>query len=156
AYFPASPRYYLADRKDQWCDWIHQRDELLIASWGRLGYDPDTPAEVFDAMLRRRFGEKSAEIGRAWQAASRVIPTAFTAFSLGPDPRNPAPELEWGGAPRAFIEREPFDSHVFMSVKELMALRATGGIDGRLTPLDAAAILESLRDQCAPMARFDP
>ncbi len=154
AYFPASERYYLADPKDQWCDWIHQRDALFITSWGRLGYDPDTSAEVFAAAARDRFGPRAAEIAQAWQAASRIIPTAFSAYSLGPDHRSHAPELEWGGDTRAFIDREPFDSHVFMSVKELLGLLSTGGIDGRLTPLDAAAMLERLRDQCAPLARI--
>ncbi len=149
AYFPASPRYYLADKKDQWCNWIHQRDELFLSAWGRLAYDPETSAEVFDSMLRECFGPSSPEIAKAWHAASRIIPTAFTAYSLGPDHRSHAPELEWGGDTRAFIDREPFDSHVFMSVKEMEAIRATGGKDGRLTPLDAAAMLEKLRDEAA-------
>jgi dienelactone hydrolase len=154
AYFPASARYYLADPKDQWCEWIHQRDELFLTSWGRLGYDPDTPAEVFAASMRDRFGPHADEIAAAWRAASRVIPTAFSAYSLGPDHRSHAPELEWGGDSHAFIDREPFDSHVFMSVKELVALRSTGGTDGRSTPLDAAAMLERLGTECLPLSRI--
>ncbi len=148
AYFPASPGYYLADPKDRWCDWMHQRDDLFIMSWGRLGYDPQTPAEVFRAPLKARFGSHADQIAAAWQAASRVIPTAFSAYSLGPDHRNHAPELEWGGDTSAFIDREPFDSHVFMSVKEMTALRSMEGQDGRLTPLDAAELLHGLANQC--------
>ncbi|MCC6427145.1 MAG: prolyl oligopeptidase family serine peptidase [Phycisphaerales bacterium] len=152
AYFPASPRYYLANEADRWCDWIHQRDEMFISSWGRYGYDPATPPEVFSSWISDRFGSQARVIEDAWNAASRVIPTAFSAYSLGPDHRNHAPELEWGGDTAAFMDREPFDSHVFMSAKEMLALRATGGIDGRLTPLDAAAMLEDLRDRCKPVA----
>lgn len=153
AYFPASPTYYLADPGSRWCNWIHERDALFLMSWGRLGYDPGTPPQVFEAMAHERFGARSAEISRSWQAASRIIPTAFSAYSLGPDHRSHAPELEWGGDLRAFIDREPFDSHVFMSVKELVARQATGGIDGRLTPLDAAAMLEKLRDESLALTR---
>jgi dienelactone hydrolase len=147
AYFPASQNYYLADPHDRWCNWIHERDALFLTSWGRLGYDPDTPPEVFAAMMRERFGSHADAIAKAWQAASRVVPTAFSAYSLGPDHRSHAPELEWGGDSHAFIDREPFDSHVFMSVKEFVSEQATGGIDGRLTPLDAASMLDSLKDE---------
>lgn len=153
AYFPASPKYYLADPGTRWCNWIHERDAIFLTSWGRLGYDPATPPEVFDEMARERFGARAAEITRAWRSASRIIPTAFSAYALGPDHRSHALELEWGGDLHAFIDREPFDSHVFMSVKELVAQQATGGIDGRLTPLDAAAMLEMLRDESRLISR---
>lgn len=153
AYFPASPDYYLADPRDRWCRWIHERDALFLTSWGRLGYDPGTPEEVFEAMAGERFGRHSREITRSWRAASRIIPTAFSAYALGPDHRSHAPELEWGGDLRSFVDREPFDSHVFMSAKECVALRATGGVDGRLTPLDAASMLEKLRDESLVLTR---
>ncbi|MBM3311437.1 MAG: hypothetical protein FJY80_08015, partial [Candidatus Aminicenantes bacterium] len=42
-YYPKSPRYYLADPADAYCDWTHERDWMYLNLWGRLGYDPDTP-----------------------------------------------------------------------------------------------------------------
>ena len=105
--------------------------------WGRLGYDPSVPDEVFDAAARRHLGVSSNTLVEEWREASRVIPTAFTAYSLGPDHRDHAPELEWGGTTDDFIQGEPFDSHVFRSIKEELAYRATGGIDGR-EPLEGA------------------
>lgn len=136
SYFPATPEYYLADPKDQWCKWIHQRDALWLIQWGRLGYDPKTPESVFEHAIGTHLGSEAPLYAPTWKQRSRIIPSSFTAYSLGPDHRDHAPELEWGGSLDDFIQGEPFDSHVFMSTKEQLALEATGGHDGRLRPTD--------------------
>jgi len=136
AYYPASPRYYMADKNDLYCNWIHERDELYLLLWGRLGYNPDLEDSFFDSRV--------PAFAEAWKAASKVIPTAFCAWSLGPDHRNHAPEMEWGGNTYEFLSREPFDSHVFMSSKEAIALDHTRGKDGRLRPWQAARRLDEL------------
>lgn len=145
AYYPASPRYYLADPDNAWCDWVVERDSLYYMLWGRLGYDPELRTERLDAMAALELGidgnDEKRRILSSWKAASRVVPTAFSAYALGPDHRNHAPELEWGGSTEAFVVNEPFDSHVYMSMKEDRAIEATGGIDGRFRPDDAAAQL---------------
>ncbi len=137
SYFPATPKYYIADPKDVWCKWIHQRDALWLIQWGRLGYDPTTPESIFEHAIEKHLGKETKELASVWKQASRVVPTSFTAWSMGPDHRDHAPELEWGGTLEDFIQGEPFDSHVFMSTKEALALEATGGHDGRLRPTDA-------------------
>ncbi|MSR62721.1 MAG: hypothetical protein EXS08_09800 [Planctomycetes bacterium] len=146
AYFPASPRYYTADPADIAFRWIHQRDELYLMLWGRLGYDPSVADEVFDAAARAHLGLSSNELGNklveAWKTASRVVPSAFTAFSFGPDHRDHAPELEWGGDTNTWMQGEPFDAHVVVPLQQEFALRATGGKDGRRTTVDVAHELE--------------
>lgn len=132
AYFPASPDYYLADPATRYCNWIHERDRMYLMLWGRMGYDPDTPEDVFTFELQRHFGEGAGAIADAWKAASRVIPTAFTTWAFGPDHRDHAPELEWGGELENVLQFEPFDSHVFRTIREELAYRATGGRDGRM------------------------
>ncbi|MBI5434353.1 MAG: acetylxylan esterase [Planctomycetes bacterium] len=131
SYFPATPRYYLADPKDQWCTWIHQRDALWLIQWGRLGYDSKTPESVFERAIENHLSKYVRSIATNWKAASAIVPTLFTAFSFGPDHRDHAPELEWGGTTDDVIQNEPFDSHVFLSIKERLAYSATGGVDGR-------------------------
>jgi len=43
--------------------------------WGRLGYDPCTPKELLQGLIRYRFPTVDAvKVFDAWQAASRVIP----------------------------------------------------------------------------------
>ncbi len=140
-YYPKSPRYYLADPKDSYCDWICERDWMYLNLWGRLGYDPNTPDKVFDAMVADTLGQAGARLVAPWKAAGRIISTAFSSFSLGPDHRNHAIELEWGGNTSGYIASEAFDAHVFKSVREALADPATGGRDGRITPLETAARL---------------
>ncbi len=149
AYFPASPSYYLADRATLPCDWIHQRDELYLLEWGRLGYDPTTPDRVFTQRLRERFGDAAEPLDAAWRAASRVVPLALLAHAFGPDHRDHAPELEWGGATREWIEGEGLDTHAFLPIREEIALRTTGGRDGRISALRVAAELDSLAQEIA-------
>ena len=144
AYYPKSPRYYAADAQNVSCDWIHQRDELYLMQWGRLGYDPKTSDEVFAQAMKERFGAAAAPLGRAWTAASHIVPIAMMMRAIGPDHRDHAPELEWGGSTREFIEGEGLDTHVFRPIREEIALRATGGHDGRVSALEVAAELEAL------------
>ncbi|HMA54036.1 MAG TPA: prolyl oligopeptidase family serine peptidase, partial [Acidobacteriota bacterium] len=140
-YYPQSPRYYMADPKDVFCEWTHQRDWMYINLWGRLGYDPATPDETFEAMIADKLGPAAKDLVPAWSAAGRIVHLAFSAFSLGPDHRNHAIELEWGGDTAGYVAGDPFDSHVFKSVRDMLADAATGGLDGRLAPPQTAARL---------------
>jgi dienelactone hydrolase len=151
-YYPKSPRYYLADPKDAYCQWTHERDWMYLNLWGRLGYDPDTPEERFDALVADKLGSAASLLVEAWKAASQVLSTAFSAFSLGPDHRNHAIELEWGGDTPGYLASEPFDSHVFSSIREAVAGNAAGGLDGRIPPQATAARLTSYADAAAKAA----
>ena len=155
AFYPAETRYLVARDEDRGCRWIHERDRLFLLLWGRLGYDPATPDPVFERQFTTRFGAAGSGIARVWQQASQVVPRAFTAFSLGPDHRNHAPELELGGDSAAFHAGEAFDSHVFASMKEAVAYRATGGKDGRRLPVEAFATTPAL-GTLPTLAGLDP
>ncbi|MSR46192.1 MAG: hypothetical protein EXS13_03860 [Planctomycetes bacterium] len=144
AYFPATPTYYLVDAAARPCDWIHQRDELYLFEWGRLGYDPTTPDARFEQKLAERFGASAKPLDAAWRAASRVVPLALLSHCFGPDHRDHAPELEWGGSTRDWIEGEGLDTHAFLPIREEIALRATGGRDGRIGALRVAEEQEAL------------
>lgn len=131
AYYPKSPDYYLANPKDKYCDWIHQRDEMYWMTWGRLGYDPKTPDETFDDHAKELLQDQTGKLVEAWKEASLIIPKAFMAFSLGPDHRNHAPELEWGGDTNLYLANQGFDSSVYQSTQEYLANAATKGLDSR-------------------------
>jgi dienelactone hydrolase len=153
-YYPKSPRYYVADPKDVFCDWTHERDWMYLNLWGRLGFDPETLNGVFEAMVADKLGSAAAPLTAAWTAASRIVSTAFSAFSLGPDHRNHAVELEWGGDTAGYLAAEPFDSHVFKSVREALADAATGGRDGRIGPMESAARLAADAEAAAKAAEI--
>ncbi len=153
AYFPKDPAYYLADPADRYCNWIHERDEVWWAMWGRLGYDPATPDAVFEGMLKKRFGSGAPAVSRAWRLASRIVPRAYAAFSLGPDHRSHAPELEFGGGDGSFLWCEAFDSFSYRSVAEDLAYRALGVEDGRISPQATVADLLRLSRDAEAAAR---
>lgn len=122
AYFPKSPQYYLANPRDQYVNWIHQRDELYWMCWGRLGYDPKTPDSVFDDVVADWFGASGKAVAESWKKASEIVPLAALAYSLGPDHRDHAPELETGGDMQAFIDGQPFDPLVYASPAESVVM----------------------------------
>ena len=153
-YYPKSPRYYLADPADGYVDWAHERDWMYLNLWGRLGYDPDTPEEAFDALVADKLGSAAGPLGEAWKAAGRVVSTAFSAFSLGPDHRNHAVELEWGGDTSAYLAAEPFDSHVFASIRDALSRGVARGVDGRVPPWETAAMLIAEADAAAKAAEI--
>jgi dienelactone hydrolase len=132
AYYPKSQEYYLANPKDKYVDWIHQRDEMYWMTWGRLGYDPTTPDTVFDAKVAGWFGSQGQQIADIWKEASTVVPLAYMAYALGPDHRDHAPELETGGDAFAFVDGNPFDPFVFKPAHEVTGFQAVGGRDGRV------------------------
>jgi dienelactone hydrolase len=143
AYYPASSLYYLADPSDQYTDWILDRDEPYIMLWGRYGYDPKTPDAAFRLWFTDHFGKQGPAVARTWEIASKIVPTAYTVFSLGPDHRNHNPEMELGGDTDTFIQTEPFDSFSVASVKSALSIAAAGGHDGRTPSYAYAARLES-------------
>ncbi|MDD8025848.1 MAG: dienelactone hydrolase family protein [Acidobacteriota bacterium] len=140
-YYPKSPRYYLADPADAYVDWTHERDWMYLNLWGRLGYDPATPDEAFEAMIADVLGPAGAPLAEAWRAAGRIVMTAYSAFSLGPDHRQHAIELEWGGDTAAYIAAEPFDSQAYQSIRDALAAEAGMAEDGRIPPQETAARL---------------
>ncbi len=139
AYFPKSPLYYLANPADQYCDYIHQRDELYWMTWGRLGYDPKTPDSTFDAVVKQWFGSQGQKIADAWKAASTIVPLAYMAHAYGPDHRDHAPELETGGGEEDYIQDQPFDPLVIKPVLE------TFMPDGRANSGEVAESLDILQ-----------
>ncbi|HTQ11050.1 MAG TPA: prolyl oligopeptidase family serine peptidase, partial [Fimbriimonadaceae bacterium] len=156
AYYPASPLYYLKNSKDAYCRWIHQRDELYLDLWGRMGYDPSTPETAFRLTLVKWFGKDADRVAFATKAASRINFLVSQAFDIGPDIRDHNVDMEWGGDNEFFTQCEGFDPHSFMTASEEAAILATGGEDGRTRPAEVAAELTSLAAQAKTGLARDP
>lgn len=61
---PASPR--VLENEKHWYSFL---------LWGRMGYDPETPAELLKGLLKDRFPNvPNQKLYSSWQAASMVIP----------------------------------------------------------------------------------
>jgi hypothetical protein len=131
AYYPASPAYYLRNPSDAYTSWVADRDHMYAMLWGRLGYDPNTDESVFQQRLQDQFGAAAAPLATAWKAGTEIVARAFTGHSRGPDHRNQAPELEYGGDREEFVLNEPYDTLSYLSPGHFAALQALGAMDGR-------------------------
>ncbi len=56
--------------------WEFERYWHYFQVFGRLGYDPDTPSEVWEREFERRFGAAGPFVERALHRASQVLPRA--------------------------------------------------------------------------------
>jgi hypothetical protein len=98
--YNAQRDYWHADARDRISEWAFRRDELEILLFGRLGYDPETPIEVFREALRARVGAGAEALWEAEQAASDLVGWIQNAHGCGADSREFAAQLEWTGSTR--------------------------------------------------------
>ncbi|UCH34399.1 MAG: hypothetical protein JSV65_18030, partial [Armatimonadota bacterium] len=107
----------------------------------RLSYNPECPPRVWDEAFNRRFGDAGPDVLDMTVWMSRIVPLIYAAHCLGPDHRDMAPELETGGDINEFGAVQAFDDTTISSpaeyAEEVLARRPSG----RMTPLDAAALL---------------
>ncbi|MEP0765139.1 MAG: hypothetical protein HRF45_01165 [Fimbriimonadia bacterium] len=137
--------------------WEYERNPLWYLMWGRLGYDPGTTEDLFRMEAKRQWGGKHGDAAyRLLQSMSRILPTIKTQFSLGPDHRDHAPELEWGGSIRQWARALPFDTYFAMGCAEYAREVTTGNFTGRRTPVQAAEMLERMAAETEGRQRAIP
>lgn len=148
AFYPQRDFYHLPE--DRFSDWTFRRDELMYLLFGRLSYDPITPEAPFREAVVDRTG--SPELWDAMQAASDIVPWMQMAMTCGPDTRDYAPDLEWGGTVGEWAKpahstpgecnfRAPFDTFAVASPAETAADLLAGRPTTRLTPVEIARIV---------------
>jgi hypothetical protein len=144
AYYPLkdyySNRIYV---NNDFCQWLTERDWFWYELWGRLGYDPDTPEEVWISMFQQRFGKQAGKaVYRMMTESSKLVPLMFTYRGAGPDHRSIAPELEWGGDLEDFATCKPLEVTAFQSPMEFAEMIAAGEFSGKITPLEVSRTLD--------------
>jgi hypothetical protein len=125
---------------------VMQKQWLSFALWGRLAYDPELPASVFDRLTAARFpGADVPKLKEAWEHASRTFPDITRFF--------------WGGIDLAWFPEACRRFSGFFTVADFVEGKSMPGagvlriIDWRdgllakekpkgITPLEIATILE--------------
>jgi hypothetical protein len=66
-------------------EWEYQRYWMYFLTFGRLGYNPATPADIWQREMQSRFGSAAVDIETAYRKASQVLPLITTTcqFSAG-------------------------------------------------------------------------
>jgi hypothetical protein len=159
----AGDRCGYADRslKPRW-DW--EKYLYSLRTWGRLLYDPETPAEVWQRPLRKQFGKGAAAMELALANASRILPIVTTAHGasaannsywpemyfnqslIEPGRRNPYGDSP---APRVFGNVSPFDPQLFLRINDFADELIKGERSGKYTPIEVAQWIEDYADVAA-------
>jgi hypothetical protein len=166
AYFPQRD-YYHARAEDRFSTWTFERDALEYVLFGRLGYDPTTDDRFFRRMLSRRVGTDA--LWDAMQAASEIVPWIQIAHTCGPDHRDYAPELEWGGSvafwagppsPKGAYcaNNTPFDRFAIASPQDTAADLLAGRATTRVSSIEVSRLVLEAADRArsAASVTLDP
>lgn len=140
AYYPLKNYYTNWVQVDyDYCDYLTERDWFWYALWGRLGYNPDVQEQVWINMFNKRFGNAAGEdVYKMFVYSSRIIPTVYSYRGIGPDHRNIAPEMEWGGPLSDWVYFTPLEVGSYMNVGDYVDVILNNKKSGRLTPVDIA------------------
>ena len=131
------PPFDLLSPSRRYYDYEFERYWHFFQVFGRLGYDPDTRADVWQREFQRRFGPAAApHVERALHRASGVLPMV-NAYNF-PYPRFPTTR-GWAEKQRRedlpeYAKAEPSDTEQFLSPADAARLTLGGGDSARVWP----------------------
>jgi hypothetical protein len=139
AFQPQAPPFELLNPKYKFYDWEFERYWHFFQVFGRLGYNPDTPPEVWHRQFERRFGEAGPYVERGLHRASGVLPRiigyAMRSF--------PSLSSFWdnhtGGDIDRYVDVKPSDIQQFLSIQEEAQLLLNSGDSPKIRPTQTAA-----------------
>jgi len=136
--------------------WEFQRYWLFYLVFGRLGYDPETPEDVWMDEFRERFGEKGAAgIFSAFQSAGGIIPF-LVSYRLSNPNMYIWPEKQMGGLLDFYLDVKPADAARFATFGEYLGARLAGVATAKMMPEEASRRLDRMADETErALARAD-
>ncbi len=152
---PGEWRIFISPEREYY-RWEFQRYWLYYLLYGRLGYDPGTPEDVWLDEFSGRFGEKAApEVLAAFQSASEVIPF-LASYRLSNPNMYIWPEKQMGGLLDFYLEVKPADEARFASFLEYTGMRLRGIRSAKMLPEEASHRLNRMADDTErALARAD-
>jgi hypothetical protein len=122
-------------------DWEFERYWHFFQLFGRLGYNPDTPPEVWQSQFQKRFGKKAASyIEQAIHRAGRILPR-IVAYNY---PYNMFPTTRgWVGKQRMkdlpeYAGALPSDTQQFLSMDNAAQYQLEGKDSARIWPQESS------------------
>jgi len=131
--------YDLLKPEHQYYEWEFERYWHFFQVFGRVGYNPDAPPEVWRTEFEKRFGEDAAPyVEQALHAASRVVPRVI-AYNLTDLSAGYAwPEKQrWNELP-VYARSEPSDTAQFLPINEAARHHLQGEDSARIWPQQVA------------------
>jgi hypothetical protein len=135
---PDMPTFDLMPEKYRYYDYEFERYWHFYQVWGRVGYDPQTPSEVWQREFTRRFGGAAApHVEAALHRASQVLPMIVAAvypYSLFPTTRGWAERQSLGASLDAYARNEGTDIEQFESFADAAKRILENGTTTKRTP----------------------
>lgn len=134
---PDMPTFDLMPAKYRYYDYEFERYWHFYQLWGRLGYNPDTPAELWQHEFERRFGAAGPDVATALHRASEVLPMIVAAvypYRLFPTTRGWAERQSLGAKLSEYAKNEATDTELFESFADAAKRIANGGATAKRTP----------------------
>jgi hypothetical protein len=144
-------------------DWEKYRYAYVL--WGRMLYNPDTPPEVYQRILRHDVGREAAPAAEAALAsAGRILPMITTAHSQSASYNAYWVEMSWNmpivdpsrrqpysdtPSPKRFGTVSPLDPQLFARIDDFAELLLKGQASAKYTPAEVAATLQRLSEAAA-------
>jgi hypothetical protein len=130
-------------------DYEFERYWHFFQVFGRVGYNPDVPAEVWRHEFERRFGKEAAPaVEKALHRASRVLPRIVAAcypYSYFPTTRGWAEKQRLGDLP-VYAKAEGSDTQQFASFDEEAQLLIDGGETAKCRPSETSRWLAKIAE----------
>ncbi|MHC4241634.1 MAG: beta-N-acetylhexosaminidase family protein [Planctomycetota bacterium] len=124
------PRY-------QYYDWEFERYWHFFQVFGRIGYNPDTPPEIWQREFQRRFGKRAAPfIEQAIHSASRILPriVAYSyPYNMFPTTRGWVEKQRMKDLPE-YSKALPSDTQQFLSIDNAARYQLEGKDSARIWP----------------------
>jgi hypothetical protein len=153
--------YAEASLRPRW-DW--EKYDYTLRVWGRLMYNPECEADVWQRALRKDFGKGAKLVELALANASRILPIVTTAHLASaannsywpemyfnqsltdPNRRNPYGDSP---SPKVFGNVSPLDPQLFLGINDFARELRKGERSGKYTPVEVAQWIEDYADTAA-------
>ena len=131
------PTFALLNAPYRYYDYEFERYWHFYQVFGRIGYNPATPAEVWDREFERRLGKQAGPVAEsALHQASWILPRIVASsypYSHFPTTRGWAEKQRMDDLP-VYAKMEPSDTQQFQSPSEAARSIVEGAESGKMTP----------------------
>lgn len=135
---PEMAPFALMPEKYRYYEYEFERYWYFYQVWGRVGYDPATPPEVWEHEFRRRFGATvGPQVEAALDRASQVLPMIVAAvypYRLFPTTRGWAERQSLGPTLAEYAKNEGTDTEQFENFADAAKRILAGGATAKRTP----------------------
>ena len=136
--------------KYRYYDYEFERYWHFYQLWGRVGYNPATPAEVWEQEFKRRFGgEAGPAVMKSLHLASKVLPRIVAAsyrYQLFPTTRGWAEMMRIDDLPR-YADAEGSDIQQFMNMRDQARSMIEGTDTAMRRPEETSRWFQEVSDQ---------